>query len=102
MDNQNNCFTAQGRNDPNQNTEISIQKCTVSAVSDLASVKSYFQTFLARPWRNYSCIVYIDSYIDDMVDPGSLTEWSRDFSLTRLYNGEYMNSGSGAGISEEV
>jgi len=102
MDNQKNCFTAQGRDDPNQNTGISIQKSTVSAAPDLAPVKSSFQTFLGRPWKNYSRTVYIDSYIDDVVDPAGWLEWSGDFALATLYYGEYMNSGPGAGTKDRV
>ena len=102
MDSQKNCFTAQGRDDPNQNTGISIQNCTVSAAPDLAPVKSSFQTFLGRPWKNYSRTVYMDSYIDDVVDPKGWLEWSGDFALTTLYYGEYMNSGPGAGTAGRV
>lgn len=97
-----NCFTAQGRDDPNQNTGISIQKCTVSAAPDLVPVKSSFQTFLGRPWRNYSRTVYIQSYIDDLVDPAGWVEWSGDFALTTLYYGEFMNSGPGASTAGRV
>uniref|UniRef100_A0A804J7U7 Pectinesterase catalytic domain-containing protein n=1 Tax=Musa acuminata subsp. malaccensis TaxID=214687 RepID=A0A804J7U7_MUSAM len=35
MSNQQNVFTAQGREDPNQNTGISIHKCKVAAAADL-------------------------------------------------------------------
>ena len=102
MDNQKNCFTAQGRVDPNQNTGTSIQNCNVSAAPDLAPVQSSFQTFLGRPWKNYSRTVYIESYIDDVVDPAGWLEWSGDFALTTLYYGEYMNSGPGAGTADRV
>lgn len=102
MDNQKNCFTAQGRVDPNQNTGTSIQNCNVSAAPDLAPVQSSFQTFLGRPWKNYSRTVYIESYLDDVVDPAGWLEWSGDFALTTLYYGEYMNSGPGAGTTERV
>lgn len=102
MDNQKNCFTAQGRDDPNQNTGISIQNCTVSAAPDLAPVNTSFQTFLGRPWKQYSRTVYMKSYIDDVVDPAGWLEWSGDVGLTTLYYGEYMNSGPGAGTAGRV
>ncbi|RWW50513.1 hypothetical protein BHE74_00043206 [Ensete ventricosum] len=35
LPNQQNIFTAQGREDPNQNTGISIQRCKVAAAADL-------------------------------------------------------------------
>lgn len=100
--NQVNCFTAQGRDDPNQSTGIAIQNCTVSAAPDLVPVKTSFRTFLGRPWKNYSRTVYMQSYIDDLVDPAGWVEWSGDFALTTLYYGEYMNWGPGASMAGRV
>ncbi|KAF2315035.1 hypothetical protein GH714_037629 [Hevea brasiliensis] len=51
--NQKNIFTAQGREDPNQNTGISIINSKVTAAADLIPVKSSFNTYLGRPWKQY-------------------------------------------------
>lgn len=102
IDNQVNCFTAQGRDDPNQNTGIAILNCTVSAAPDLVPVKSSFPTFLGRPWKNYSRTVYIQSYIEDLVDPAGWVEWSGDFALTTLYHGEYVDWEPGASMAGRV
>ncbi|XAR65617.1 rRNA N-glycosylase [Bertholletia excelsa] len=59
MSGQNNMITAQGREDPNQNTATSIQNCNVIASSDLGPVKGSVKTFLAARGRStlgpFSC-----------------------------------------------
>ncbi|GLJ09569.1 hypothetical protein SUGI_0112080 [Cryptomeria japonica] len=102
MANQQNIFTAQGRSDPNQNTGISIQNCNITAAADLIAVKSSFPSYLGRPWREYSRTVYINSFIDDVVQPRGWLEWSGNQSLSTLYYGEYMNWGAGAGTAARV
>ncbi|KAJ6729431.1 PECTINESTERASE [Salix viminalis] len=100
--NQKNIFTAQGREDPNQNTGISILNCKVTAAADLIPVKSSFQTFLGRPWKEYSRTVFLLSYIDDLVDPAGWLEWNASFALSTLYYREYKNRGPGSNTSARV
>ncbi|XP_031401712.1 pectinesterase-like [Punica granatum] len=100
--NQKNMFTAQGREDPNQNTGISILNCKVTAAADLIPVKSSFKNYLGRPWKEYSRTVFMKSYIDDLVDPAGWLEWDGDFALSTLYYGEYMNRGPGSNTSARV
>ncbi|XP_077218162.1 pectinesterase-like [Tasmannia lanceolata] len=100
--NQKNIFTAQGRVDPNENTGISIQNCKVTAASDLIPVKSSFKTYLGRPWKNYSRTIFMESFLDDLIDPAGWLEWSGDFALSTLYYREYKNRGPGANTSARV
>ncbi|KAL5227552.1 hypothetical protein ABZP36_015817 [Zizania latifolia] len=102
LSSQSNVYTAQGREDPNQNTGISIQKCKVAAASDLAAVQSSFKTYLGRPWKQYSRTVYLQSELDSVVNPAGWLEWSGNFALDTLYYGEYQNTGAGAGTSNRV
>ncbi|XP_030947045.1 pectinesterase-like [Quercus lobata] len=99
---QKNIFTAQGREDPNQNTGISILNCKVTAAADLIPVKSSFKTYLGRPWKEYSRTVFLRSYIDDLVDPAGWLEWNGTFALSTLYYGEYKNQGPGSNTSARV
>lgn len=99
---QKNMVTAQGRESPYQNTGTSIQKCNITASSDLELVKGSVKTFLGRPWKEYSRTVVMQSYIGDHVDPAGWSEWDGDFALKTLYYGEYMNRGPGAGTSKRV
>ncbi|MBA0861224.1 hypothetical protein Goshw_025783, partial [Gossypium schwendimanii] len=100
--NQKNIFTAQGREDPNQNTGISILNCKIAAAADLVPVKSSFKTYLGRPWKEYSRTVIMRSYIDDSVDPAGWLEWNGTFALSTLYYGEYLNRGPGSNTSARV
>lgn len=104
MSNQKNMVTAQGREDPNQNTGTSIQQCNIIPSSDLKPVVGSIKTFLGRPWKKYSRTVVMQSTIESHVDPTGWAEWdaqSKDF-LNTLYYGEYMNKGAGAGTGKRV
>ena len=102
MDGQQNLYTAQGRTDPNQNTGTSIQNCNVTAAPELVPVIGSFPTYLGRPWKEYSRTVYMQSYLDSLIEPAGWLEWSGDFALSTLYYGEYNNSGPGADTSQRV
>ncbi|KAJ8509727.1 hypothetical protein OPV22_000161 [Ensete ventricosum] len=102
LSNQKNIFTAQGREDPNQNTGISIQNCKVAAAADLAAVQSNFSTYLGRPWKAYSRTVYMQSLLGSLIDPAGWLEWDGDFALSTLYYGEYMNRGPGSSTANRV
>ncbi|XP_010493017.1 PREDICTED: pectinesterase/pectinesterase inhibitor 18-like [Camelina sativa] len=99
---QKNMVTAQGREDQNQNTAISIQRCKITASSDLAPVKGSVKTFLGRPWKLYSRTVIMQTFIDNHVDPAGWFPWDGEFALSTLYYGEYANSGPGADTSKRV
>nr|AFC98398.1 pectin methylesterase [Lepidium sativum] len=99
---QKNMLTAQGREDPNQNTAISIQKCNIKPSSELAPVKESVKTYLGRPWKLYSRTVIMQSFIDNHIDPAGWFPWDGEFALSTLYYGEYANNGPGAGTSKRV
>lgn len=99
---QKNMLTAQGREDPNQVTGISIQKCRLTASSDLAPVKGSVKTFLGRPWKLYSRTVIMQSFIGDHIDPAGWFPWDGEFALSTLYYGEYVNNGPRADTSQRV
>ncbi|KAJ3676125.1 hypothetical protein LUZ60_003537 [Juncus effusus] len=100
--NQSNVFTAQGREDPNQNTGTSIQKCKVTAGSDLIPVQSNFSTYLGRPWKEYSRTVFMQSYLDSLINPAGWLPWNGTFALSTLYYGEYLNTGPGSNTAKRV
>ncbi|KAJ0981005.1 hypothetical protein J5N97_009260 [Dioscorea zingiberensis] len=103
LPNQFNAITAQGRTHPNQTTGISIHNCTVRAAPDLeAGPAGSTKTFLGRPWKEYSRTVYMQSFIDQIVEPVGWMEWNGSFALSTLYYGEYDNFGPGANTSQRV
>ncbi|XP_008235120.1 PREDICTED: probable pectinesterase/pectinesterase inhibitor 7 [Prunus mume] len=102
MSGQFNAITAQGRTDPNQNTGTSIHNCTIRAADDLASSNSSSKTYLGRPWKEYSRTVYMQSYIDSVVDPAGWRAWDGEFALSTLYYAEYNNTGPGSNTTSRV
>ncbi|KAL0389656.1 UNVERIFIED_CONTAM: putative pectinesterase/pectinesterase inhibitor 7 [Sesamum calycinum] len=102
MSNQFNAITAQGRTDPNQNTGISIQNCTIRAADDLANSNITIRTYLGRPWKEYSRTVYMQSFMDSLISPEGWTIWSGDFALNTSYYAEFNNTGPGSNTSQRV
>lgn len=98
LDNQYNTITAQGKKDPNQNTGISIQKCTISATDGLIAV-----TYLGRPWKEYSTTVIMQSSIGSFLDPQGWIEWVSGVEPpSTIFYGEYQNNGGGSSTSQRV
>ncbi|KAI9080385.1 hypothetical protein K1719_037779 [Acacia pycnantha] len=97
-----NAITAQGRTDPNQNTGTSIQNATIKAADDLAPSVGTVQTYLGRPWKEYSRTVFMESWMDSLIDPAGWQVWDGTFALSTLYYAEYNNSGPGADTSNRV
>ncbi|KAK9286967.1 hypothetical protein L1049_015375 [Liquidambar formosana] len=95
-------ITAQSRDIPDEDTGISIQNCSIVAEDDLYSNSGSVKSYLGRPWREYSRTVYLESYMDNFIDPTGWTEWSGDQGLDTLYYGEYDNYGPGAGTENRV
>ncbi|KAF3795723.1 hypothetical protein EJ110_NYTH04404 [Nymphaea thermarum] len=99
---QSNMFTAQGRTDPNQNTGISIINSTILTTAELAAANGSVQSYLGRPWKEYSRTVYMLSNIGSLIDPAGWAPWSGDFALSTLYYGEYKNRGAGSKTDKRV
>lgn len=90
----NNFVTAQGREDPNQNTGISIHNCKITTEGST--------TYLGRPWKKYSRTVIMQSDLGGSIPPSGWYPWSGSFALSTLFYGEYMNAGPGASTSGRV
>ncbi|KAE9593800.1 putative pectinesterase [Lupinus albus] len=97
-----NAITAQGRTDPNQNTGTSIHNAIIKASNDLAPMVSTVKTYLGRPWKEYSRTVYLQSFMDNLIDPSGWHEWNGDFALSTLFYGEYNNTGPGSNTTNRV
>ncbi|KAL1568096.1 pectinesterase [Salvia divinorum] len=99
---QKNMVTAQGRDDPNQNTGIVIQKCRITATADLKPVLSSFPSYLGRPWKQYSRTVVMQTDISNVIHPAGWFEWDGNFALATLFYAEYKNTGAGAATGGRV
>ncbi|RLN04870.1 pectinesterase-like [Panicum miliaceum] len=109
---QKNSVTAQGRLDANMTTGFAFQFCNVSAHDELLAASGAggagngtaapTETYLGRPWKQYSRVVFMQSYIGAAVRPEGWLAWDGEFALDTLYYGEYMNTGPGAGVGARV
>ncbi|GER49880.1 plant invertase/pectin methylesterase inhibitor [Striga asiatica] len=99
LPNQKNAITAQGRKEPVENTGFSIQFCNISAEPD---VLNSTQTYLGRPWKQYSRTVVMQSYISGAIRPEGWLEWNGNFALDTLFYGEFSNYGPGSSLGARV
>ncbi|KAF6139830.1 hypothetical protein GIB67_009677 [Kingdonia uniflora] len=100
---QKNMITAQGREDTNQNTGISLHNCTILVAGDLAEVgKGRVSTFLGRPWRNYSRTIVMKSYLGDLIHPRGWYKWDRYSTINTVEYIEYKNYGPGSDTRRRV
>ncbi|KAJ7972990.1 Pectinesterase [Quillaja saponaria] len=102
LSNQFNAITAQGRTDPNQNTGISIHNCRIRASDDLATSNGNIATYLGRPWKEYSRTVYMQTFMDSLINIVGWREWDGTFALSTLYYAEYNNTGPGSNTVNRV
>lgn len=92
-------ITAQGKKDPNQNTGISIQKCVITPLNNNLTA----QTYLGRPWKNYSTTVIMQSNIGSFLNSTGWIEWIRGAEPpSTIFYAEYQNTGPGASLGQRV
>ncbi|KAK3009821.1 hypothetical protein RJ639_013946 [Escallonia herrerae] len=100
---QGNVITAQGRGDPYQNTGIAIHNSRILPAADLIPVISSYQTYLGRPWQQYSRTVILKTYLHSFLNPEGWLKWGNsNFALSTLYYGEYKNTGPAASTRNRV
>ncbi|XP_057493281.1 pectinesterase 2-like [Actinidia eriantha] len=81
--------------DPTEPDNGSFQNCKITAVPHKSEVKAY----LGRPWRNYATVVFMESYLDDIVTPKG---WMPLGNNTKMLYAEYNKRGPGANTSKRV
>lgn len=98
LPNQFNTITAQGKKDPNQNSGMSIQRCTISANGNVIA-----PTYLGRPWKDFSTTVIMETEIGPVVRPIGWMSWVSgvDPPASIVY-GEYKNTGPGSDVTQRV
>uniref|UniRef100_A0A0E0MGG7 Pectinesterase n=1 Tax=Oryza punctata TaxID=4537 RepID=A0A0E0MGG7_ORYPU len=99
-----NIVTAQGRDKPGDDTGFSFQNCRVMAKpsENLTGV----ETFLGRPWKNHSHVIFMQSFLDGIVHPRGWVEWRKEkhvleTTMTVSYM-EFNNTGPGSNTSRRV
>ncbi|XP_074328143.1 pectinesterase-like [Apium graveolens] len=94
--------TAQARTDPEHASGTVIQNCSIVAGPDLSSGAGV--AYLGRPWRDYSTVIVMQSFLDSIVHPEGWLEWpgassSRD---STVFYAEFDNNGPGSATDGRV
>ncbi|KAF2909900.1 hypothetical protein DAI22_11g061425 [Oryza sativa Japonica Group] len=100
-----NAITAQGRNDPtSEESGFVFQGCNITAMEgeSLAGV----DTYLGRPWKNHSRVVFMGCFMSDIINPDGWVHWNKatpveETTRTVEYL-EYGNKGAGAETADRV
>ncbi|KAL5203977.1 hypothetical protein ABZP36_008848 [Zizania latifolia] len=92
--------TAQGRVDQYERTGFAIHGGRVTAAAKFGhpgAAPAPFKTYLGRPWKEFSRVVYMEAYMDSTVDAAGWLPWDGTaFAQSTAYYGEYRNSGPGS------
>ncbi|KAL4575932.1 hypothetical protein LXL04_012019 [Taraxacum kok-saghyz] len=92
--------TAHGRAAHNESTGYSLQGCRIKPSDDLKPIGNQIKAFLGRPWFPFGLAVYMQSFLDELVDPkGWLDSWGHSETS---FCGEYKNYGPGSGTGQRV
>ncbi|XP_019451200.1 PREDICTED: probable pectinesterase/pectinesterase inhibitor 58 isoform X1 [Lupinus angustifolius] len=105
MSNQNCIVTAQGRKDRHQPTGIVIQGGSIVADPMLQAAKLDHKSYLARPWKNFSRTIFMDTFIDGFIDPEGFLAWQGEqgpMHMNTCFYSEYHNYGPGSDKSKRA
>ncbi|KAK1385724.1 Pectinesterase [Heracleum sosnowskyi] len=94
-------ITAQARTDSEHASGTVIQNCSIVAGPDLLSKGT---TYLGRPWRDYSTVVIMQSFLDSIVNPEGWLEWPGAGSTrdSTVFYAEFDNTGPGSATDGRV
>ncbi|KAM0887022.1 hypothetical protein ACQ4PT_029314 [Festuca glaucescens] len=97
-----NTITAHGRDNAVEATGFAFQFCSVVADDELVHADFQVKTYLGRPWREFSRVVFMECDLPGLVDPKGWEQWQGKTDVVDMYYGEYRNTGAGADVSGRV
>ncbi|XP_076902137.1 pectinesterase-like [Bidens hawaiensis] len=93
---QENTITTQGRDSSTSTTGFVIQNSKIIRAPDSNPTGELVKTYLGRPWRDYSKVVYLKCDFGDVIDPEGWLPFMDNIAFDKLYYAEYMNAGESA------
>ena len=69
-------------------------KCTIGPSDGTRATKG--GSYLGRPWRPYSSVVFQQTYISDLINPAGWSKWDDTRLLGNVFYREFKNTGPGA------
>ncbi|KAK4422423.1 putative pectinesterase/pectinesterase inhibitor 22 [Sesamum alatum] len=94
-------FTAQNKQDTNITSGFVIQNCTFTVAPGMERQKPLIKAYLGRPWSDFSTVVVMESYLDDIIQPTGWLSWGNT-TTDKLTYYEFRNHGPGAATSKRV
>ncbi|KAG6584862.1 Pectin methylesterase [Phytophthora cinnamomi] len=89
-------ITANGNGNSSNLSEYIFNRARVFGSSGTGS------TYLGRPWRPYSRVVFQNSEISDVVNPKGWATWDSTSSTANIFFKEFNNSGPGAATAQRA
>ncbi|ESW16955.1 hypothetical protein PHAVU_007G198100 [Phaseolus vulgaris] len=102
LENQPLIVTAQGRKEKHQPSGIVIQG---SSIVSNHRMKFDKKAYLARPLKNYSRTIFMNTYMEGFIEPDGYVPWKGPQGLSGMntcFYAEYNNSGPGSNKSKRV
>lgn len=102
LENQQCIVTAQGRKERHQPSGTVIQG---SSIVSNHTEKLDNKAYLARPWKNHSRTIFMNTYIEALIQPEGYMPWQGQNGLSGMDNcfyAEYNNTGPGSNKSKRV
>jgi polygalacturonase len=86
-------ITAQSKHYPDEDSGFVIDHCKLTADAAVTGA-----VYLGRPWRPYATVIYLNTEMDDRIDPAGWREWhpGETHSLDTAYYAEFNSTGIGA------
>jgi pectin methylesterase-like acyl-CoA thioesterase len=89
-------ITAQSKHYPEQVSGYVFDHCRITSGSDVSKI------FLGRPWRPYASVVFLNSDLDEKIDPAGWDEWHvrETHRLETAFYAEFASTGPGGDPSK--
>jgi polygalacturonase len=86
-------ITAQAKHYPEEDSGFVFNQCKLTADPGVTNF-----VYLGRPWRPYAAVVYLNTEMDDKIDPAGWREWhpGETHSIETVFYAEYGSTGPGA------
>ena len=90
-------ITAQAKHYPEEDSGFVFNQCKLTADPGVTNF-----VYLGRPWRPYATVVYLNTEMDDKIDPAGWREWhpGETHSIETVFYAEYGSTGPGAHRAE--
>ncbi|KAH7436688.1 hypothetical protein KP509_05G031000 [Ceratopteris richardii] len=86
-------ITAQNRKDPHDQGGFVFLSCTIMGTG---------YVYLGRAWGSYSRVVFLNTYMSNIIVPDGWNDWGQPSRQRTVYYGQYQCSGPGANTDRRV